>query len=304
MNLSKKTTEQISRYYDDLEKGEKTLGPEMSESLQEEVIYDRVLSGVARYEQRKGSWKRFIGVASVILLMASISLIFYRQRFKQSAEEIPAVMQTAVAARGRVLQLSLADGTEIWLNSGSKLTYPKTFTGQRRAVTLEGEAYFQVAHDASRPFLIRSERVVTRVLGTSFNIKAYKEDRSIRVAVLTGKVRVSMPTPKGMDSVALTAHELVTFNKAKQTIRVGDVANTAHLISWREGRLHYDEVPLRSVIADLQRKYDVEIEASPELQRRRITADFREESIKKVMIVLSEMTSSKVIKTEKGYLLH
>ncbi len=303
MNLSKKTTEQISMYYDDLENGRKTPGPEMSESLQEEVIYDRVLSGIARHERHKRSWKRFIGIASVILLMASISLIFYRQLLPQPAQEIPVAMQTAVAARGRVLQLSLADGTEIWLNSGSKLTYPKTFSGQRRTVTLEGEAYFQVAHDASRPFLIRSEQVVTRVLGTSFNIKAYKEDRNIFVAVLTGKVRVSMPTSKGVDSVSLTPHELVTFNKAKQTIRVGDVANTTHLISWREGRLHYDEVPLRSVIADLQRKYDVEIEASPALQRRRITADFREESIKKVMIVLSEITSSKVIKTEKGYLL-
>lgn len=304
MNLSKKTTEQISRYYDDLKNGVKALGPELSESFQKDVLYERITLKIADHERQRRSFRRIVGVASVILVIAGLSFAFYQQLYRKTSKEIPVVMQTAVAARGRVLQLSLGDGTEIWLNSGSKLTYPKAFSGKTRGVTLEGEAYFQVAHDASRPFSIRTGKLITKVLGTSFNIKAYPEDRNIRVAVLTGKVRVSMPTAKGMDSVALTPHELVTFNKAKQTIRVGDVANTAHLISWREGRLHYDGVPLRVVIADLQRKYDVEIHATAALGSRGITADFRDESIKKVMIVLSEMTGSKLVKTENGYLLH
>lgn len=305
MNSPKKIASQISRYYDDLENNKLELGPEMSADLHQERLYSDIMREIAQREKTKYSFRKLLAVACMTFAILGLSILGYYQLqpSKPSFEQVE--MRTAVAAKGRIIKITLADGTEAWLNSGSTLRYPSVFSGKTREVSLQGEAYFQVSHDAKKPFLVHSEQLTTRVLGTSFNIRAYVKDKDIKVALLTGKVTVSYPetNENKVNSISIIPNQQVTYDKEKQSISLKKLKKAENLIVWREGRLHYEAVPLNTVIADLQRKYSVDISTSPELKKRKITADFHNESIKKVMIILSEMTQSKLIETEEGFFL-
>src|SRR5690606_36092602 len=119
------------------------------------------------------------------------------------------------------------------LNAESRLLYPSRFRGGRREVTLVGEAYFEVAHQADKPFIIHSGKLITQVLGTSFNIKAYENDPDIKVAVLTGKVGVRNLTGN-QKAVFLTPNQEAVYNKAINSIGKQKV-DASLSVSWKDG---------------------------------------------------------------------
>ncbi|TDQ09661.1 FecR family protein [Pedobacter metabolipauper] len=305
MNLTKKIADQICKYYEDLEMNAGKISPEMSSDLQEELVYERIMQGIAHREKAKYRFRKIFAAACAAVVMFALLITGYHQLSPSKPIENQVTMRTAVALKGRVIQLTLMDGTVIWLNSGTKLTYPTSFSNHTREVTLDGEAYFQVTHNPKKPFLIHTSRLTTRVLGTSFNIKAYQEDREIQVAVLTGKVGVTHLASEGQRSETklLMPNERITYNKENQHMSVEKMTRTENLISWRTGDLQYDEEPLGTIVADLQRKYSIKIGISPALEKRRVTVDLNNESIKKVMVILSEVTGAKIIETKEGFIL-
>jgi ferric-dicitrate binding protein FerR (iron transport regulator) len=167
-------------------------------------------------------------------------------------------VSTRAGARERVL---LPDGSEVWLNAASTLSYPEKF-GATREVLLQGEAFFKVSKDKSKPFIIRTGNFYTTVLGTSFNIKAYDADRQVRVSVATGKVAVSVA-----DTVAdevqqlalLTPQEQITYyhdTRAFQTERIA----IDHARSWMNGALAFKQASVMEVASTLQRWYGTPVE--------------------------------------------
>lgn len=201
------------------------------------------------------------------------------------AVEEKAKIHTLQVPRGGEYTLCLSDGTMITLNANSKIQYPDRFSGGERWVELEGEAYFEVAKDSKHPFVVRSLGTEVRVLGTSFNMKSYRDEVQ-QTTLVEGAVEVTGERQK----VRLVPGEQVV--REGNNLRVREV-NTASYTAWTKQRLVFDNEPLGVVMKMLQRWYDVEIRIEDaSLKEMRFTADLpRYEHIKKILDLL-EMTTS------------
>lgn len=153
-------------------------------------------------------------------------------------------------------EVTLPDGTQVWLREGAEVAYPAAFAGNTRPVQLKGEAYFKVAHDASKPFRVQMEdgKGSVEVLGTQFNVRQNAEE--IAVTVREGKVRFAPETQS--NGVVLTAGKKAVLNKARRQIVTENVL-TFNELSWQSGGLEFVRTPLRQVVRDLQTYYNAQI---------------------------------------------
>lgn len=216
----------------------------------------------------------------------------------------PVTYQETVALKGELKMISLSDGTTICLNAGSRLSYPDKFKQNTREVTLTGEAFFKVAHNSSRPFIIHSGKINTTVLGTSFNVKAYDEDKAIKITVVSGKVGI---VAQGMavkhHAVLLTPNMQLVYTKANQTLDTQKIDDAASVISWQQGKLQYHNTPLSDVLADVQRKYNVVIKADKNLLNCTLYADFNNMPLQKVLKLMGALINAHVQKEASFYTL-
>jgi len=197
----------------------------------------------------------------------------------QSAEAEPKVFATE---RGQRAMVRLGDGTLARLNAASTLTVSPSFGTERRSVQLEGEAYFEVAHDARRPFIVRTRGTTTRVLGTAFDVSAYPEDEQVRVVVTDGTVEVEAEAidagrekiaregadergeegASGAESsaqrVVLTARQMVTLEASGRMSR-HQAADVERYLAWMDGELHFEDASFQEVARSVERWYNIEI---------------------------------------------
>jgi len=152
-------------------------------------------------------------------------------------------------------QLTLPDGSRVWVNAGSTLRYPKAFSGKTRAVYLSGEAFFDVRHNADKPFIIYTGKLVTTVLGTAFDIKEDKDKHTVAVTVTRGKVSVA----KGAKLLGvLTPNQQISFNILKnETIK--RVVDASLFVAWQQGELHFDDISFEDAVIQLQTQFKVKI---------------------------------------------
>lgn len=163
-------------------------------------------------------------------------------------------MIVAETAQGQTMTLHLGDGSSITLNENSRLTYPRTFHGGKRVVRLTGQALFKVSHDPDRPFIVQTALVSTRVLGTVFDVKAYKGMQT-RVALVEGRVIVS--DKSGHHACSLHPGQAVrTDGRGKLTVTQ---INTDMETAWSEGMIYYDNRPLQEVLADISQRYHLAV---------------------------------------------
>ncbi len=162
--------------------------------------------------------------------------------------------------RGGGYSLSLADGSKVWLNAGSSLRFPVSFTDSTRHVFLEGEAYFQVTHNG-KPFIVTSGDMDVRVLGTSFNVLAYPDEQQLVTTLVEGSVRIDLG---GKESEAVSSRILRPDDQAVISIANADIevskVNTSQYTSWIEGKLEFHNEDLYKVMKRLARWYDFEYE--------------------------------------------
>jgi transmembrane sensor len=154
--------------------------------------------------------------------------------------------------RGGRYQLTLPDGTKVWLNSASSITYPVAFTGSQRKVTVTGETYFEVQQDPQHPFVVSKGGVDIAVLGTSFNVNAYDEEQDLRVTLLQGSVKAS----RAGSSVLLEPGQQAEI---AETIHVNSQVNLGAVVAWKNGSFNFDGKPLPVILRQLSRWYDVNI---------------------------------------------
>ena len=165
--------------------------------------------------------------------------------------------------KGKRVVLSLADGTQVWLNSESRLIYSKDFnTGKTREVYLEGEAFFDVAHDKKRPFIVTTAGINVKVLGTSFNVKSYPNDGMIETTLVNGSIQlgfvdsnVGQRTPE----TTLLPNQRAIFDKESHKITIVNKLVVNEYSDWREGKLYFEDKPLNEVLNMLERWYNVKI---------------------------------------------
>lgn len=142
-------------------------------------------------------------------------------------------------------ELSLPDGSMVWLNAGSSIRYPSKFTGAERSVSMTGEAYFEVKHDASQPFRVTAGSQVIEDLGTAFNVKAYKDEPVIKTTLVEGIVKIGNVTLKPGEQ--LNGSKVIT-------------ANIAQEIAWKNGQFYFSHNTVESILQQAMRWYDIEVE--------------------------------------------
>ena len=162
---------------------------------------------------------------------------------------------TLSTPRGGQYQLTLPDGSQVWLNAASSITYPTSFAGGERMVTITGEAYFEVVHNARQPFRVRTGEQVIEDIGTSFDVNAYADEPVIRTTLVDGKVKVS----KGNASHVLSPGEQVSW---QGTGGFGPVlhADVQQVLAWKNGIFSFRDADLSTVMRQLARWYDIEVE--------------------------------------------
>jgi len=168
---------------------------------------------------------------------------------------------TMSTPNGRQFQVTLPDGTKVWLNAASSLRYPTVFTGATRKVTVTGEAYFEVAHNVHMPFVVNvNDKEEVTVLGTHFNINAYDNESAIQTTLLQGSVKVGKgQRAKGKgESVILKPGEQVSLSQSSRLSHPIPV-QTDEVIAWKNGQFNFEGASLGEVMRQLERWYDIEV---------------------------------------------
>jgi len=180
-------------------------------------------------------------------------------------------------AKGRKAQLTLTDGTVIYLNSESKLKYPVEFTGETRVVYLSGEAHFKVAKDRTKPFIIHTAQTDTRVLGTVFNIKAYPDENRTTLTVEEGRVQFSLANDKAKNLILTAGLQGIAENN--QVLRLQTVY-AANFTAWKSEKLVFNNLPLKEIVPLLSRWYNVEVVIGDhKLEKERFTGTYHQAPI-------------------------
>jgi len=196
--------------------------------------------------------------------------------------------------------ITLADGTTIWLNTNSKIRYPEKFDHQTREVSLEGEAYFQVARDPEKPFRIKAFNSTTQVLGTSFNVRAISAEDKIIITVTSGKVAFS--NAEMANTVYLLKGDKGILLKNKNEVQkvLNDDIN---FLSWQTGKIIFNNTPLSEVAFILSRHYHKKISIAENLSRCRFTSTFDRQTLDEVLDELTIIQGIRLKRTSDSIVL-
>lgn len=245
------------------------------------------LSGRLNDSRRSGFWKIPIGIAAALLLAVAGVYFFPRKHTEPVANEV-------ATKRGSVSRVTLPDGTQVWLNSDSKLSYAGNFTGELREVTLSGEAFFDVAKDEARPFIIHTDKINVRVLGTAFNVKSYPADEAVETALIRGKIEVTF-NDRPAEKIILKPNERLVVSSGRPAkpkmsldninlIRDTVVVETA----WMQNKIAFSDESLLNISHMLERRFDVQFRwTNEEVRSYTYTGIYENESLRKILEVLS-----------------
>jgi ferric-dicitrate binding protein FerR (iron transport regulator) len=237
--------------------------------------------------------------AAVLLLVGVWSLL--RVFLPPSQQEM-----ITVAAGAQRQQATLPDGSQVWVNRHSTLSYAADFNKTARVVQLQGEAFFEVKKDQGRPFTVLANETRTQVLGTSFNVRAYGAEDSVEVAVVTGRVAFS-PVRRletGSDSVLLTPGQRGVIHRVAPSAAVQKPIVDPNFRAWQQQELVFDNQSLDQLTQTLTRYYDTPVTlANPALGSCRFTGTFARASLPQVLRVVSLSANLTVTQSATGYTL-
>ena len=199
-----------------------------------------------------GPWLVRVAAAVALLVSAWLGV----SRWTDRAPRLVA-QQTSDGAKQ---QYTLPDGTVVWLNARSRLSYPEAFAGDTREVTLAGEAFFEVKRDPRRPFVIRAGGTLTRVLGTSFNLRVDSASNQVALTVVSGKVGFA-PVSRPARQLLLTAGMRGNYLPAADSV-YGEPQRGPNALAWRSNKLVFNDTPLHEMLTVLQKQYNVPIQVS------------------------------------------
>ncbi len=256
-------------------------------------------------------------IAAVALVLIGLTAFLYFGLSKRSHKALNAQYITAIAPKSQKSQLILADGTKVWLNSGTTLKYKSDYGNTDRQIFLEGEAYFEVAKNPSKPFLVYASNIVVKAIGTSFNVKCYLEDNTIETTLIEGKVQVTKSNKNNFkESVYLNPKERAIFNridnrlvvtaeqKADRIEKDKEIPTYSYIqpksiqsvISWKNEELIFENEPFEELTKRLERWYNVRIRVlDPKVNlENSYTGKFvHNESLEQVLKIIARTTPIK-----------
>lgn len=202
-----------------------------------------------------GSTVTLDSTGNQVIRQGSTTVYRHNGQLQYESKQTPAgpVFNTLATPRGGQYQVVLPDGTKVWLNAASRLRYPVVFNDGTRTVDLEGEAYFETVKDAHRPFIVKAGNTSVQVLGTSFDIMAYADEKQLEATLLTGAIKVAVADKSHLLHPGQQA--VVTGGKPVSIATV----NTEAVVAWKNGYFSFADADLGTVMRQLSRWYDVEI---------------------------------------------
>ncbi len=224
-------------------------------------------------------------VAAILLLPVIVASAIYFYSEKTTRNQFSTVYNTVETPLGMRSSLTLPDGTRVWLNAGSKISYPVLFANDFRKVSLVGEAYFEVKKDKSWPFVVAAKNMNIVVSGTTFNCNAYPENDQIQTVLVEGAV--SLVNSSATVNVSMAPGELATFNIGDQEV-IKIKTDLQKYVAWKSGKLMFRDDKMDKVVEKLERWYNVEFEIEdPEIANYVYTATFVDESLDQVLKMLT-----------------
>jgi len=251
-----------------------------------------IWQNIQRYEQKKikGRFTKLAMIkmaAAVILPVAIVAIAFMLNR--QSAVQAKDIVQSNKHKEHQVLRLP--DGSTVIISAGSKLNYSSSFGDiSKREVYLEGQAYFDISHNASKPFIVHTGKIETTVLGTAFDIKAWPANADVIVTVIRGKVKVE---DQYKILGIITPNQQITFNK-KEAKAIQKTIDTRPYLAWKEQDLFFDDVTVAEAAKLLEDRFNVRIYFKDEsISSKRFTTTFmKDETLEQVLNSICEFNNA------------
>lgn len=253
------------------------------DTFKERVHSQKKKQKVTRKQFRLSILWRYAAVVALIIAVGCLSYWRGEVNVKETFADI-----SVEAPLGSKTKLYLPDGTLVWLNAGSRMTYSQGFGFDNRKVQLEGEGYFEVKRNEKIPFFVMTKDLQLQVLGTKFNFRDYPEDHEVVVSLMEGKVELNNMLKKGKEAF-LIPNERAILNKSNGLMTVESVT-ASNASQWTDGSLFFDEELLPDIVKELERSYNVKIHiANDSLNNFRFYGNFvrREQSIQEVLDALA-----------------
>lgn len=219
-----------------------------------EKIKDQIIQQLSKPEKRVGIAVWIYRVAAILALPVMLGIGWYLGSDRNSDET---AMCEVTAPKGQISKCVLADGTQIWLNAGTTIKYDPSLKGNFREVKLDGEAYFKVSKNNHKPFVVSTKYAQIKVLGTVFNLKAYSGENKVETTLEEGSVEFSL-NGSSAKPVDLKPGEQIVFNSSENKLTMGKVETYLHT-AWKDGKYVFKDADLKTIIAELERLYDVRI---------------------------------------------
>ena len=254
------------------------------------------LPSLRRQQARHTPW--LWGGLAAGLLVAAVGAGWWKHAEEQRLA-VSAPPRTYITARGQRAEVTLIDGTRVWLSTDSELLVPQSYGATTRTVTLNGEGYFVVQHDAHRPFRVVAGGSISEDLGTEFDVRAYPGDSAAVVIVESGRVALRLADT----SVTRAASTQLDRGQMGRIDVHGDVQVSSDIdvgsaLAWRDGRLAFDERPLREVARELERWYDIDIALGDSaLAGTPLTASFTNQSADEALAIVAGALGARVTRS-------
>lgn len=308
-NITQEGEQQLKEWLDKDEKhrsffkrlSESAYSDEIEKSAQEakERVYLQAQTKIHQiaFNRKIRLWK-YTAVASIALLIVAGTFSL----FKTAPADLPVLAETRSLV-GTTTKLTLDDGSTVELNASSSLTYPLKFQQKSRNVTLNGEAYFEIAKDAKRPFIVEVNNMNIEVLGTQFNVRSYDDDQKAITTLVEGSVRINFNHPDFTLStpVVLKPNQQVIFDKTTNNIEIKQVKADLYA-SWKEGQCFFENEQLSDILKVLERQFGITITlSSPQLGNQTFSGFFsQQEGIIQILDSFKKNRNIDYRKTKSG----
>lgn len=232
--------------------------------------------------------------AVFILLIFSVYSFFHNNYSPQ----IPVAETTLFVPASQRIQLTLQDGTEVWLNAQTRLTYPTVFSEKERRVTVEGEAFFKVAKDESKPFIVTSNHAEIKVLGTEFNLYSYPEENESKISLVEGSLQVEL-SDSDIKKVTLKPNEEACIQNGR--MEISSIPDADYFL-WRDGIYSFTDEKLGEIFKKLELYYDIDIIVKkPSILECKYTVKFRQrDGIDEILRLLQRIHKFSVTRNEEN----
>ena len=284
--LSTREEEEVQKYLC-ANKGSK----EIDDALRS--LFDDCLTASDQQLRRQTVVKRSIphvlAAAAALALLITIP-ISYRAGLNTGEERIAAIEWVeASVPYGEKQTVTLSDGTVMHLNSGSRLTYPSVFSGDSRTVFMDGEAYLDVAKDPEHPFIIKSQNIDIKVLGTSFNFKNFARERTAELLLMEGSVEACVSIPNDTRTVRLKPGDKMQYNRENGNLDIARFNPKGYKAFYEDNSLHFYDMEMADIAVELSRRFNCEIVVlDEELAARRYFSIFtNNETLDQILAVMS-----------------